>query len=411
MRILLLTPDPPAITGANGGATRQLQLYRRLIELGHEVTVVAPFVQTKGDLVGELEQQGFTVRPYLRPKSRVVEVLGAVARRPALLLAPFRLSIQSFVAAVYWTRLKRISLDTFAESDFDIVCIEQEFAASWIDTIAPGVPRVIVVQQVESAYRRDRSQRLAGPRRWLARIDATRAERYERRWIPAFDLVVCMTQVELDRLRKIVGDLPPATVLPNGADVRALAAVGPDPGQDRVLFTGTLAFEPNAVAAKWLAREVWPRVIEERPQARLEIVGRSPGDDVLALGAANNVTVHADVPDIRMHFERASICTLPMLEGGGTRLKLAEAFAARRAVVSTTNGVEGIDVEAGKEALVSDDPREFAAAIVYLLRDLQARQAVADRGHKFAVENFDWSELGERWAQTLRELHASKSST
>lgn len=406
MRVLLLTPDPPAVTRANGGAARQLHLYRRLIELGHEVTVVAPFVQRTPDPVAELLAEGFAVRPCLRPNSRLVEVFGAIARRPGLLLAPFHRSFQTCVAAIYWTRLRSVLRAAVAESTFDVVCIEQEFAASWIDDVPREIPRVLVVQQVESAYRFDRASRLSGFRRWLARIDANRSAKAESRWLPEFDACVCMTEVELSRLQDVVGELPTPSVLPNGADVGSLAAVGPDPGEARVLFTGTLAFEPNEVAAIWLAHEVWPLVLAEWPSAQLEIVGRSPSTSVLELGTEQNVTVHADVPDIRLYFERASICTLPMLEGGGTRLKLAEAFAARRAVVSTTNGIAGIDVADGREVLVADDPKDFAAAIVRLLRDDQARRTIAEGGHEFGLANLDWAKLGESWERTLSQLVA-----
>lgn len=404
MRILLLTPDPPAITGANGGATRQLQLYRRLIALGHEVTVVAPFVRTKGDLVAELEREGFRVRPYLRPKSRVVEVLGAVLRKPWILLAPLRLSSQATVGAVYWTRLRSVLRGALAEETFDAVCVEQEFAANWVADVPRGITRILICQQVESAYRADRAARMSGIGKRVASLDAERAAAWERRWIPEFDGLVCMSKSEIALLSEVAGSLPHAFVVANGADLQRFAAVGPDPGEGRVLFTGTLAFEPNALAASWLATEVWSRVRASNPTATLEIVGRDPGADVLALDRLPGVSVHADVPEIVPFFSAASVCTAPLTEGGGTRLKLAEAFAATRAVVATTNGATGIDVEHELQLLIADSPADFADAILRLLGDPALRARIAQAGHDFASAHLDWRQLGDDFERAIREI-------
>lgn len=403
MRVLLLTPDPPAVTHANGGATRQLRLYRHLIEQGHEVTVVAPFVPRSPDPVNELVGEGFAVRPYVRPKSRVLEVVRAVASKPSLLLAPFRLSFQEIVAAIYWTRLRTVVEATIDESNFDVVCIEQQFAAGWISEIPKGLARVVVVQQVESSYRRDRAMNLTGIRRRLWLIEAARAEQSERRWIPQFDALVCMSQSEIDLLAEHVDRLPPVSIVGNGAEVASLADVGADPDRGIVLFTGTLAFKPNEVAAVWLATEVWPLVLAAAPDASLQIVGRAPRKVVRDLAGLPNVTVHADVPDMRIFLERASVCTLPMLEGGGTRLKLAEAFSAKRAVVATSNGATGLDVRDGIELVIADGAEGFANAIVRLLGDEFERRRLAAQAHAFAEKELDWSELGGRFEHVLEK--------
>lgn len=403
MRILLLTPDPPAPNHINGGTTRQFHLYSRLIEAGHEVTVVGPFPHgsTRAD---ELAAAGFEVEAVMRPSSLIGEVLAAVIRRPRLLADAFTQSSQALVGGVYYSRLKQVIERVTANKRFDVVCVEQEFAASWIEAAAPSTPKVLVVQQVESAYRFERAERLSGLSGLRARVDARRAAAFERKWLPRFDAVVAMTEVELDRLRQVAGSLPPSYVIANGADTHWLSDIGPDRGENRVLFTGTLAFEPNAIAAEWIARQVWPRVLESIPSAELQIVGRDPSEATRALAALDGVTLHANVDDMKPFFAASSVCTLPMLEGGGTRLKLAEAFAAGRAVVSTSNGISGIAVRDGEQVLVADDAADFASAIVRLLENSDERARVAASGQAFAASELDWKKLGDRWEQALREV-------
>jgi glycosyltransferase involved in cell wall biosynthesis len=406
MRILHLTPDPPSPRHINGGATRQYHLFRRLIELGHEVTVVAPFEGSVAGDVEALRAEGFAVHPVYRPASRIAELLSALMRRPGLLAAPFRLSLNGLVGAVYWARLKPVVLGLLKEESFDVVNIEQEFASQWIADIPARLPRVLTSHQVESAYRFDRAERRSGLARTIGRIDARRSARSEARWTPEFDAVVCMSEAEIERLRETVSAMPAAEAIGNGADLAWLSELADDPDELRVLFTGTMSFEPNAIAAEFLAREVMPLVTAELPGATLNIVGRDPGPATLALNEIAGVTVHGSVPDMRPFFASASLCTLPMLEGGGTRLKLAEAFAAERAVVSTTNGAVGVPVTPGDDIVIADGAEAFARAIVELLRDDERRDALAAAGHRTGSEHLDWQKLGERWAGLLESVVA-----
>lgn len=409
MRILHLTPDPPAPGHINGGTTRQYHLYRRLLELGHEVTVVAPFPYTDSPYMETLRDEGFVVHGYARPKSRMREVFQALVRRPSLLLAALRLSINGLIGAVYWARLRPIARDVLAGGQFDVINVEQEFAAQWIGDLSTDLPKVLTSHQVESAYRFERAERRRGLARKLALIDAKRSQQSERRWTPRFDAVVCMSEREIELLTESVGQLPPAYAIGNGADLEWLSDLPPDPREQRVLFTGTMSFEPNALGAEFLARDVMPLVRDKLPDATLDVVGRNPGPATRVLGDLDGVTVHGSVPDMKPFFGRASICTLPMLEGGGTRLKLAEAFAARRAVVATTNGATGVETTDGEDIVIADGAVAFAAAIVDLLNDDARRAQIAEAGHDTGARNLDWKKLGDRWGQVLGEVVAGEA--
>jgi glycosyltransferase involved in cell wall biosynthesis len=400
MRVLALTPDAPSRTHLNGGTTRQYQLLHRLIELGHEVTVVGPFPVVEHDQIGELEAAGFTVHGIERPASRLSEVALAVLRRPSILFSLFHKPTSAIVSAIYRSKLEPIVRELLTAQQFDVVTVEREMAADWIEMVS-DLPAVLSFQHLESAYHLERAERMGGSRRRGAKRQAKLCRSYERSWAPRYDGVVCMSESELEQLREVVPNLPPTVAIGNGASLSAFDGLGPDPATHHILFTGTMNFEPNVVAADWLVKQVWPAIHSRVPEAQLDIVGRDPLPETLALGEQDGVTVHGGVPSMQPYYEAASICLLPMLEGGGTRLKLADAFAAKRAVVATTNGATGVDVTDGDELLVRDGADDFAYAVCELLKCDELRNAIAERGRRFAEVELNWSVLGERYARAL----------
>lgn len=402
MRILLVSSQPPSRAHANGGTTRQYQLYKRLIDLGHEVVVVGAFPPGDEQRIVDLVEDGFDVRPYRRPRSRGLEILRAFFRNPLLFLRAPLMTIDEFVADVYRHRLEPLAEEVLREKPVDVVGVEIVFSLLR-DT--GDVPSVISYYFVASADYADRAERASGLSRIMLRELARRSRRYERKWSARHDALVVMSESEAALMRDVAGDALPTTyVIGNGADLDTLGSVGNDPGEGRVLFTGTLEFGPNIVAAQWIAREVWPHVLAKVPDAQLDIVGKDPPPKTLELGKLAGVTVTGSVPSMAPHYERASVCTLPMLEGGGTRLKLADAFAARRAVVSTTNGATGVAVTDGEHLLVRDSAEAFADAIVQLLKNDDERARIAASGRAFAERELDWRTLGDEWERVLREV-------
>jgi glycosyltransferase involved in cell wall biosynthesis len=401
MKLLVVTPEAPAPRHVNGGATRQFQLYRRLIELGNEVTVVAAFPSSDDPYDDELRAHGFDVIASKRPRARSWEVARALLRRPVLLFAPLYKSAKELIAAVLWVDLAPKARAVLAERDFDAVVIEFESAQSWLGDLEFDAPALLTLHEFESPQFFAKASRIGGFSGWLRSINARRSRRSERKWIPRYDAVVTMSSAETALLDQTVPNHPPAFAIGNGADPDAFALTVPSPGHQRVLFAGTMLFPPNRGAAEWLAREVWPLVRERAPKASLEIVGRSPAVATRALGELPGITVTADAPTMAPHLNAADICAIPMLEGGGTRLKFSDAMAAGRAIVSTTNGASGIDARNRREALIADDPAAFAAAIVELLEDPELRARLGASARARAAAEYNWDALGERMATVL----------
>lgn len=146
---------------------------------------------------------------------------------------------------------------------------------------------------------------------------------------------------------------------------------------------------PNRDAVEYFAHHIFPKVRAEFPEARFVVAGRNPPRDFVAsFRLESRIEFTGTVPDMRPYLSSASVVVVPLRLGGGTRIKILEACAAGRPVVSTTIGAEGLDLEPGKELLVEDDPAEFARAVIALLRDPARCDALAKAGRTAIVERY-----------------------
>jgi glycosyltransferase involved in cell wall biosynthesis len=184
-------------------------------------------------------------------------------------------------------------------------------------------------------------------------------------------------------------------LVPNGVDCRALRRlpVGREGKAPVILYVGTMSWEPNAQAAVYLARVVLPQVRAQIPGCRLRIVGRDPGPAVRALANEPGVEVAGRVAEMIPHLAEAHALAVPLEAGGGTRLKILEAFAAGLPVVSTPIGCEGIDATSGEHLIVAER-EDFAASLCALLRDPSRSEQLATRARALALSRYDWSVVG-----------------
>jgi glycosyltransferase involved in cell wall biosynthesis len=176
----------------------------------------------------------------------------------------------------------------------------------------------------------------------------------------------------------------------------------------RILFIGTLSWAPNVAAVQFLAHSVLPAVRREIPKAELTVVGHNPGPAVRALGDLDGVTVAGSVPDVVPYLRDARLLAVPLEAGGGTRLKIIEAFAAGLPVVSTPIGCEGLAVVHDRELLIAPSGPEFATAVARLIRDPLEGTRLATAARQLALDQYDWDAIGERARRAIDAvfLHA-----
>ncbi|HJZ74814.1 MAG TPA: glycosyltransferase family 4 protein [Vicinamibacterales bacterium] len=230
-------------------------------------------------------------------------------------------------------------------------------------------------------------------RRGYLRRETTLLARMERRAVEIADTILAVSAEDA----QYFSDLGARRVVlvPNGVDCAAYDRPRAE-RSDRptILYVGALGWPPNASAARYLATDVLPVVRRTVADARVVVVGRNPPGELVALARDNrDVEIAADVPDVAPYFRSADVLAVPLETGGGTRLKILEAFAAGLPVVSTAIGCEGIAADDGRHLVVAERPR-FAKAVTELLLDPARGRLLAARARELAQARYDWSVVG-----------------
>jgi glycosyltransferase involved in cell wall biosynthesis len=158
-----------------------------------------------------------------------------------------------------------------------------------------------------------------------------------------------------------------------------------------MVFTGSMDWLPNEDAMQYFVREILPIIRTEEPAVSLSIVGRAPTPAVQRLAADAGIIVTGRVDDVRPYVRDAAVYVVPLRIGGGTRLKIFEAMAMGKAVVSTTVGAEGLPVTSGEHVLLADEPNTFARAVIRLMRDVERRRQLETAARALVVAAYDWS--------------------
>ncbi|MFM9848488.1 MAG: glycosyltransferase family 4 protein [Hyphomicrobiaceae bacterium] len=192
-------------------------------------------------------------------------------------------------------------------------------------------------------------------------------------------------------------------VSPNGVDLDEFRPPAGPPEPDTIIFVGAHNYFPNADGLRFLFAEIWPLVLAERPSAKLRVVGPLPPADIIALRPPN-VTFEGYVGDIVAEVGRAAIAIAPLRIGGGTRLKIVEAMALARPVVSTSIGAEGIDIKHDRDLLLADTPRQFADAMLSLLARPAEAAELGLRGRRLVEGAYSWDSSAGRLERLIEEL-------
>lgn len=384
-----------------GGKLRTWHLMRHLAAR-HEVTYLA-FAdpeETDAQRAGMLQACArlVTVPRRTAPKGGLRFYAGITRS----LADPLPYAVGAYRSHAYRQAVRQL-LDTGA---FDrIVC----------DFLVPAVnlpsrlpcPAVLFTHNVEAEiWRRHTETATSLVRRALYRQQWRRMRRFERDTVARFDRVLAVSEADRQTLQRLYGDrlAAPVSVVPTGVDTAYFG-----PAQEAVVrprhlvFLGSMDWLPNEDAVLFFCGEVLPRIREAEPLVTLSIVGRSPTAAVKRLTRERGIDVTGRVDDVRPYLQEAALCIVPLRIGGGTRLKIFEAMAAGKAVVSTTIGAEGLPVEHGTHLRVADDPAQFAQAVVTLLRNPADRRAMERAARSLVAERFDWSAAGDDFERTLVE--------
>ena len=417
MRCLFLSPFVP-FPPEDGGRIRIHALLTGLAR-SHEVHVLAlgePTGATR-DAAAALRAQGIPTEVVEHRRGVVRAVVRGVVRGTSSYA-------ERYASAAFRARLA----EHLARGRYDVVQCEFPYLARYH---RPGGPTwVLELHNVAARLSESLAALGTGPAgaayRLYARREATCRRREEEAACRAAHHILTVSEADRQRLLEIAPTLP-VTVAPNGVDLEHFApAAVPDrlnppaatdhrgsgviadpntPVADsghpassaaagavrpEAVFIGKMDYRPNVDGVLWFCREVLPRVRSEVPDFCFTIVGAQPTPEITALDGTDGVRVTGRVPDTRPYLHEAAIAVVPLRAGSGTRLKVLEAFAMGRAVVSTSIGCEGIDAEPGRHLVTADDGSDFAGAVVRLLRGPDERARLGAQARALVEARYGW---------------------
>jgi glycosyltransferase involved in cell wall biosynthesis len=290
----------------------------------------------------------------------------------------------------------------FQEQSFDVVvCDFLDAAVNFPRKIT--IPTVLFQHNVESEiWRRLALVQPYPARKFLYKVEFAKMVRYERKMVRRFQHVIAVSEHDRKLMSRWV-DPARITVVPTGVDLKQFK--GNSSGmqmENLVIFVGAMDWGPNVDAVQYFCEEIWPEVRAKIPGARFRIVGRNPDRRVQKL-AGESIDITGSVPSVVEHLDAAAVVVVPLRIGGGTRLKIYEAMAASKAVVSTSVGAEGLDVHHGSDIVLADDPTTFAENVVNLLRDEKLRRRYEQSAAALAAK-YDWAAITEEFLSVLRSL-------
>jgi glycosyltransferase involved in cell wall biosynthesis len=263
---------------------------------------------------------------------------------------------------------------------------------------------VLFTHNVETEiWRRHAETATSWLRTRLYRQQWKRMLRFESRTLARFDRVLAVSDVDRDTFQRLYpGKLTaPAIVIPTGVDTTFFAPQERASTSRRLVFTGSMDWLPNVDGVLYFCREILPLVRNAIPDVTFTIVGRAPTHTVRKLAEEPGVEVTGRVEDVRPYLADAVAYVVPLRIGGGTRLKIFEAMAAGRAVVSTNVGAEGLPTVHGRHLLLADTPEEFSQAVITLLRNAALREAIEREARALVTTHYDWRQAAAHLEQAL----------
>jgi sugar transferase (PEP-CTERM/EpsH1 system associated) len=306
----------------------------------------------------------------------------------------------------WWFKSNELAIEIknqILSKDFDLIYLETIDLVQYVD-FGYNIPRILNHQNVESSLLR---RRAANEKNLLAKlylyIQARKLRNYERRVLNKFDVNLAVSENDKGLFKQMV---PGARfeVIPNGTDTEYFKPTGEDVSRE-LIFVGGLTWYPNRDAMIYFCEQVYPMIKKEFPEVIMNIIGRKPPDKILEFSRKDDsIKIHGFVKDTREFISRSAVFVVPIRVGGGTRLKILDAFACGKAVVSTSIGCEGIDVTPGENILIGDTAEEFASQVIRVMRDDGLRIRLERNARKLVEEKYSWEIIGGKLNRIFKSI-------
>lgn len=314
-------------------------------------------------------------------------------------------SVPVAVSRFHSAEMSRLVKNLILQERFDRMVCDFLAAASHF----PDVSECILFQHnVETAIWRRHTEHSSDPLRKLYfRLQARKMFAYESKVCRAVKHIVAVSAVDAELMQKLFG-VSNVSEIPTGVDIEFFLPPPAAPHVADLVFLGSMDWLPNIHGVRFFVNEVLPLIRRRRPGCSLVIAGRRPPEEITAMARTDSkIFVTGTVPDIRPYLWGSSVSIVPLYIGGGTRLKIYEAMAARIPVVSTSIGAEGLLVNPPENIYLADSPEEFAGRCLELLDDAAERSRMASAAWELVSNRFSWEQVTNRFERILEAAPAT----
>jgi sugar transferase (PEP-CTERM/EpsH1 system associated) len=398
MRILLTLPRP-LFPPDTGGKIRSKNIFARLAHRAeiHAVSFADPLRDAAA--ISEMDAMFASYTPvFWQEASR------RSARFYTELLANQFSSLPYFLAKCDRATFRRTIEQLVARKPFDLVFCDFLHTAVPLRQVTFR-PRVVFEHNVEFLLRKRKWEMEQHPLKKLVfGAEWRKARTAEGKVCRSFDHVLTVSTDDENTMRQEFG-VENVSTLPTGVDTDFFTPVQQESKPGHLVFVGSMDWDPNEDGIVWFIREVYPRIRQAMPHTTLSIVGRNPSPRLRAFAATDPaIEITGRVPDVRSHVAKAEVVIVPLRVGGGTRIKIPEAMAMAKPVVSTTIGAEGLPFRHRDEILLADEPQEFAQAVSELLNNAPLRKSIGDIARQTVVGKHGWNAVVDKLEQILSQV-------
>ena len=384
-----------------GGKIRSYQILKALARR-HSVNLFTFYAATPIDHHSQLRQEftRVTCLPLNIPKRRTLREAIGYGRR---LLSGLPYTISKFSNS----KVERLVRQLISNDLPDIVVCDFVFAANAIPWDI-SIPKILFAHNVEASIWKHH-WRLAENHVWKAicRREYRTMERFERLCINQADHVLTVSEHDRGIFSQMI-DGSRISVIPTGVDVNYFRPSPESEKPNTIVFSGSMDYMPNEDGILYFMRHIWPHIREQIPGVSLCVVGRRPSRRLMEFAKRQNgIQITGDVDDIRPYVHRSSVYIVPLRIGSGTRLKIFEAMAMGKAIVSTTIGAEGLPIQDGREIVLADEPEEFARAVGALLQDQVRRRQLGQAARELVEHKYSWNSVARNFEIILETLVAT----
>jgi polysaccharide biosynthesis protein PslH len=295
-------------------------------------------------------------------------------------------------------------------NSYDLVHFDTLGLAPYQD-LAVHLPTTLTHHNVESHMMLRRADNARGIlARAYFRHEGRLVQAYEQRIASKFTAHFTCSALDSDRLLKVAPDAN-VIVIPNGVDCEFFASADVPARAHSLVFVGTLSWYPNSDAMMYFLNEVWPRLKQRVPTATLDIAGSGPPGSLVELArSAPGVTIHGYLEDVRPLIDSSSVVVCPIRDGGGTKLKILDAFALKKCVVAHPIACEGIDVTRDRDIVLAESSTEFVDQLTTLLDDSLRRKSIGEAARRLVEAKYSYRSIGAKFRSALEHASQARSA-